>query len=325
MYLVFAWMRGRPLTSVAILALIAFVVLNLMAYRHARAMTHFVPHGKPWRGKPEEMSLRTKLGTVFSGVAIARPQDEALPGDAGLTHETHAFAGAGGQLEAWYVPHPEPRGMVLLFHGFTSCKARLLPEARAYHQLGYACFLVDFRGSGGSEGNVTTIGYREADDVARAVEYVKEKWPGKHLVLFGQSMGAAAILRAVAELDVQADAVVLECPFDRLLTTVKARFGAVGIPTFPGAHLLVFWGGRQHGFDGFGHNPIDYAGKVTCPVLLLHGGRDPRVGREHVEAIRDKLGGKKEMHVFDALGHESYVAREPVEWKARVGAFLAQP
>ena len=42
-------------------------------------------------------------------------------------------------------------------------------DADRLHDLGYACFLVDFRGSGGSSGDATTIGYREADDVVRSV------------------------------------------------------------------------------------------------------------------------------------------------------------
>ena len=42
---------------------------------------------------------------------------------------------------------------------------------------------------------------------------------------------------------VRADAVVLECPFDRLLTTVEHRFELMGVPAFPLARLLTFWGG----------------------------------------------------------------------------------
>jgi alpha-beta hydrolase superfamily lysophospholipase len=211
---------------------------------------------------------------------------------------------------------------VLLFHGYTSCKAFLLPEARAFHELGYACFLVDFPGSGGSGGNTTTIGYHEADDVARAAEYAEKQWPDLPRVLFGQSMGGAAILRALAVHGVEARAAIVECPFDRLLTTAQARFAAVGVPAFPGAQLMVFWGGVQHGFNGFRHNPVEYATRVTCPVLVLHGRCDPRVRVEDVKAIYENVKGEKELHVFEGLGHESYVNRQADEWKAVVGRFL---
>lgn len=316
------WISAHPgLTSALVLAG-AFLALNVLAYRHAHAMTRFVAHRPQTRG-PEALTFLAKLRVLLTGVALHRPQEDDGPDKVGLLHEVHRFPGDAGVLEAWYIPHPRPRGLVVLFHGYVACKARILPEARAFHELGYACFAVDFRGSGGSHGNRTTVGYFEADDVARAVAYARARWPVWPLVLFGQSMGGAAALRALAVHGVRADAVVLECPFDRLLTTVKARFAAMGVPWFPAAPLLVFWGGFLHGFNGFAHNPADYARHVPCPVLLLHGREDARVGVAHVRAVYANLRGVKELHHLAGVGHESYVAKCPEEWRRHVGNFLA--
>jgi hypothetical protein len=41
---------------------------------------------------------------------------------------------------------------------------------------------------------------------------------------------AAAILRAVSAHELSPDALILECPFDRLLTTVQNRFAAMRLP-----------------------------------------------------------------------------------------------
>ncbi len=135
--------------------------------------------------------------------------------------------------------------------------------------MGYAAFLLDFHGSGGSRGSDTSIGVREADDAARAVEYVRRKFPNRRLILYGQSMGSA--FGAIAVNGVRPDAIIVECPFDRLLSTASNRFAAMGLPAFPAAHLLIFWGGVQQGFNAFRHNPVEYARNVACPVLLLHG------------------------------------------------------
>jgi pimeloyl-ACP methyl ester carboxylesterase len=135
-------------------------------------------------------------------------------------------------------------------------------------------------------------------------------------------MGAVAVLRAMSALGVTADAAVLECPFDRLINAVRARFRAMGLPAFPGAGLMVFWGGWQHGYNGFAHNPVEYARKIACPVLLLHGRDDARVRASQVEAIYQNLPGRKAMHVFEGLGHDSYAAKRPEQWKEWVGDFL---
>jgi uncharacterized protein len=317
------WAWSHRKTSLALFLLLAFGLLNALAYLHARAMTHYGPAGAG-TARPESLTALQKVQVVLTGVTVPRPSAEgATPADVGLAFEVHRLAGQGEvELEAWYVPHSQARGLVLMFHGYAACKAALLPEAAAMHELGYALLLVDFRGSGGSGGSETTIGVLEGEDVARAVDYARAHWTELPLILYGQSMGAAASLRAVALCGVRPQALVLECPFDRLVHTVGNRFAAMGLPAFPGAHLLVFWGGVQHGFDGFAHNPVEYAAQVSCPVLLLHGALDRRVTEEQARAVHGALGGPKELEVFEQAGHESYVARQPERWRQVVSRFL---
>jgi alpha-beta hydrolase superfamily lysophospholipase len=292
------WLWHHRKRTAFLVLLLGFLVLNFLAFMHAHAMTHFAPGGTK-TDRPESLTLLQKAGVLFTGVRIPRPENEATPARLHLPFTTYCLESDEGiVIEAWRISHPRPHGMVLMFHGYASCKANLLGEAQAFHELGYTTFLVDFRGSGGSSGSVTTVGVDEANDVAWAVTYVHDKWPDQPIILYGQSMGSAAILRAVAVKGVRPLAVVIECPFDRLLSTVQNRFRSMDLPAFPAAQLLVFWGGIQHGFNGFRHNPVDYARDVRCPVLLLQGDKDPRVTREQAESIFENLGGQKQ---FEAL------------------------
>jgi alpha-beta hydrolase superfamily lysophospholipase len=316
-----ALITSHPRLALGLVLLGMFVLLNILALRQAWAMTHFLSEGSGKR-LPEDLTRLQKLWALVGGMRLCRPQSDDRPDAFGLAFETHTVPGAAGDLEAWYVPHPHPVGMVLLFHGYNSCKARLLAEARGFHELAYSCFLVDFPGHGGSAGVVTTIGYREALDVAAAANYVRRFCSDLPLTLFGQSMGAVASLKALADGTVAAEAAILESPFDRLINTVKTRFATMGLPAFPAAHLMVFWGGVLHGYNGFAHNPAEYARRVRCPVLLMYGRDDRRVRYAEVEAVYRALPGEKQMHVFEGLGHESYAAARPEEWKSLVAAFL---
>jgi len=321
----FRWMRTHRKTALGMFLLFVFLLLNLVAFLHSRAMTHFAPEGVR-TAKPEFLSILGKAQVLLTGITVPKPSaGNTTPKDVGLPFEVHHLPGKNEvELEAWYVPCSRPQGLVLLFHGYAGCKADLLNVAVELHALGYASLLVDFRGSGGSSSSETTIGVTEAEDVALALDYAQSRWSGQPLILYGQSMGSAAILRALAIEGVQAKAVILECPFDRLLTTVAVRFTAMGLPAFPFAHLLVFWGGVQHGFNGFEHNPIDYAARVDCPVLLMHGARDHRVTTEQARSIFDALGGPKEFELFADAGHESYAARQPERWRAVLAGFLSR-
>jgi hypothetical protein len=116
---------------------------------------------------------------------------------------------------------------------------------------------VDFYGSGGSSGSGTTIGVNESDDVAATVAYAKTVWPQRKIVLYGISMGGAAVLRAIAVNGVTPDTAIIEATFDSLLNTGKNRFRAMGLPPSPFTELLLFWGSVQQ-FNYF-RNPAQYA------------------------------------------------------------------
>lgn len=329
MRMIVTWIGTHRKLSVVLVLLAIFLFVNVLAYRHAYAMTHFVRGGRPKatpddRPHPEGMSAWQKLGVLLGGLSLHRPENLVTPSAVGLDYDTLTFPGETGALEGWYAPHEDARGVVLIFHGYGSCKGEMLPEMKGFHDLGYACLAIDFPGSGGSEGDATTVGWREADDVARTLDYARQKWPGQRMIVFGQSMGAAAVLRAMAVQKIQADAAVLECPFDTLLHTVEMRFKAMGLPAFPGAELLMFWGGVQLGFNTFANNPVEYAKSATGPILMLHGAEDARVSRAQLQSIYDHLPCEKELHVFDGLNHESYVAARPGEWKECVGRFLEE-
>lgn len=257
------------------------------------------------------------------GVSIPRPANQRTPTNVGLDSLTTYFTGAHGlKIEAWQIPVSKSKGTVILFHGYCGRKDSLLEAAKEFHSLGYDTLLVDFYGSGGSAGSDTSIGYYEADDVVAAFHYVKAEQTNQPVILYGVSMGAAAILRAVGELGIKPNALILECPFDRLLTTVQNRFAAMDLPTFPAAQLLVFWGGLLEGFNGFNFNPADYAKNVKCPVLLMNGGEDPRVTTREAENVAKNLNAESEFKVFPDLSHQSYVVGQNAAWRSYVSAFL---
>jgi pimeloyl-ACP methyl ester carboxylesterase len=306
---------------VAIAFLLAICAMNLVAYLHARAFTHFAPPGTPL-ARPETMTISQKLRAVLTGASQPRPVNDRCPADVGLEFATHFVSVDDLRLETWHIPCAGARSLTLLFHGHGGCKSRLLPEAKAFHDLDSECLLVDFRAVGGSTGEVCTLGVSEADDVVACVALARRLRPEVRIILYGQSMGAAAILRAAGVQKLAADALILECPFDRLITTVEHRFEAMGLPVFPMARLLVFWGGAQHGFNAFDHNPVDYARQVSIPTLHLYGARDPRVKADESEAVAMALAGPKSIQVFAEAGHESYLSRCPDQWREVVGEFL---
>lgn len=274
--------------------------------------------------KPEELSGWEKLKTLLTGVRIPRPTNARTPADVGLAFETVTIPSTNAiTLEAWLTRNPAGRGWVLLFHGYSESKQQTLLAARRFADLGFCTLSVDFRGSGGSTGgNQTTLGYFEADDVAAAVRWASTSVGADAPILYGFSMGSAAVLRAVGRLGLAPKAVIVEAAFDRMRSTVENRFHMMHLPAFPMARLLVFWGGFQNGFPGLAHNPVDYAADVTCPVLLIHGAQDDRVTVSEAQAIHAALRGPKTLRLVTGGRHEATAAMSPAEWRQLVEPFL---
>lgn len=214
-----------------------------------------------------------------------------------------------------------PKGSVILFHGYGGEKSSMLDKADIFLRLGYNALLVDFMGSGGSEGNQTSIGFHEAEEVKTAFDYVKARY-GTNIVLFGTSMGAVAIMKAQADYNPGVSSIIVECPFGTMLETVQARFSSMNVPSFPMANLLVLWGGVQNGFNAFKHNPASYAKSITCPVLLLSGEKDERVSMKEITRIFENLRGVKKLKTYALAGHENYLTKYEDEWTTDIEAFL---
>lgn len=300
---------------------VGFIAVNWLAWKQAGSMVR-VAHAGDRTSKPEQLSRVQKILVLLKGVNLPRRRNEKTPGDAGMKFTTFRIPGSQGWLEAWHIPSHNSNKIALLFHGYARNKTSLLAEAKLFHGLGISCLVLDFPGAGGSEGNLVTLGRNEARDVSQAATFAQVHWPHKQQILFGHSMGAVAILRAVRDYQLQASAIILESPFTTLLETVGARFLAMGVPPYPLAHLLLFWGSLRVGFNGFAHKPIQDAKLVDSPVLQIHGRHDPRVPFHRARQMFEQFPGEKQFVEFPDCSHESLAAKDPRRWLASVTEFL---
>jgi len=289
-----------------------------MVFNHAYKFTHFSESGEKIR--PENLSFLQKIKVVFLGIDNPRPANDKRP-----TSDFETIIIPSHELlEAWLIPNEKNNGLVLLFHGYSGSKSGHIDYSNEFQKLGFSTLLVDFQGCGGSTGNKTTIGIEESRDVKESFDYIKDRFPEEEIILFGSSMGAASILKAISDYGISPDKVILECPFGTMKATMKKRFQAMGLPSFPAAEILLLYGGAINGFNGFKHNPRDYAKELLVPTLLLHGGDDKRVLVPEVTEIYNNIKGEKELKILEGCGHEVYLNCASKEWKRTVASFCLQ-
>ncbi|NOS91373.1 MAG: prolyl oligopeptidase family serine peptidase [Cyclobacteriaceae bacterium] len=297
------------------LVAVGFVFANVLAIIHSYRFTHFE---EPALGKKiNNNASSVALKSLFTGVQNPPPVSSKMPA---VPFETVVLQ-SNRKIECWYIKQANAIGTIILFHSYAAEKSSLLDHEQIFQQFGYNTLLVDFMGSGNSEGNQTTIGFKETTQVRTAFEFV-QKQGEQTIYLFGVSMGAVAIMKALADDPMQVNGIIIECPFGTMYQTVQARFRLMKLPSFPFASMIVFWGGVQNGFWAFGHNPVAYASKINCPTLLLYGAKDNRVSREETQAIFTNLAGEKFLKIYHEAGHERYLLRYRDVWKDDVHQFL---
>lgn len=293
--------------------------MNIVAAFHAYKFTHFDPTVRVKTKHAKQLSLSEKLKLLVFGINNPRPRNKTIPNQ---TYESVKLK-SNKEIECWLIKADSAKGTVIIFHGYSGEKSSMLDKAAVFRELGYNTFLVDFMGAGGSEGDQTTVGFYEAEEVKTAFEHIKSKGE-KNIVLFGTSMGAVAIMKAQSDYSLTAKSIILECPFGTMLETVQSRFESMNVPSFPMANLLVFWGGFQNNFDAFKHNPIDYSKKITCPTLLLYGSKDIEVSKEEILGIFANLNGPKELQTYPLCGHENYLKKYKEKWTQDITHFLTK-
>jgi uncharacterized protein len=301
------WLLSRPsLQKIGLAVCATLLGLNALAFVGAYTLTHYRQPQQPFSfGSP-------------------KPHSAQRPTDIGLAYTTDKIeVNRSEWIETWLIPADQPQGTVLLFHGNHGTKGQqLLPPAKVFHDLNYNALLVDFRGAGGSSGYTSSTGYWEAEDVALAMQQTQQLGLEPPLVLYGISMGSAAILRAIAQKTAQPDAIILELPFIRLTQAIRSRLSLFPLPTSPMTELLAFWGGIQQGFNGFTHNPITYAKQVTVPSLILQGQQDRWTTTTEIKALQKQLRGPSQRVVFPTAGHHLLVTVDPDLWRQKIDQFL---
>ncbi len=297
-----------------------FILLNIIVAFHAYKFTHFYNNGEISIKKNDEKSGWDKTKEMLFGINAQKKRNDVTTDSSFKT--IYLTTQDSLKLEAWYIAADNSKGTVILFHGHGGNKSGVIKEAESFNKMAYNTLLVDFRAHGNSGGNSCTIGYDESEDVKLAFDYIKAKGE-KNIVLWGISMGASTITKAVKDYQLEPQKVILEMPFGTIKDAVRGRLKIMGLPAEPIGTLLTFWGGTENGFWAFGMKPQEYASSIKCPVLLQWGLNDTRVSKSEEDILFKNIPNtNKKFMIYETAGHESLCKKENAKWEAEVGSFL---
>ena len=249
--------------------------------------------------------------------------EPATPADLGIPYEDVRFTTDDGvALSGWLMPAGrETRAAVVLMHGYSWNRLPWLAGFVPWLQRRYHVLQFDFRGHGGSDDSLITLGTLEERDVAAAVQFVADRGLGP-IALMGVSMGGSVAIMAAPDLPVVA--VVADAAYADLRDPISNRMREAGYPLVRlGARLVVGAASLRAGVRL--RSPIHRVASIAPRGLLLIAPTgDQTVSPEQSQRMFDAAGEPKELFVVEGAAHTDAHATSPEAYERRVLDFLAR-
>ena len=189
----------------------------------------------------------------------------------------------GEKLIAWHVPAAEGRPVVLYFHGNGGALVNRVRRFRGLIADGNGLVALSYRGYGGSSGSPTEEGLLA--DAAAAYAFAAARYPASRIAVFGESLGTGVAISLAAEKPVAR--VILQAPYTSIVDLAAAAY-----PFLPVRFLLK---------DRYRSD--ERAGRLTAPVLVIHGERDRVVPIEYGERLYALIRAPKKFVRFPEGSH----------------------
>lgn len=272
----------------------------------------------PWLD--EEAIKKTSYGQHYATIVLG---DRFLKENA--SQELQIETDDGLKLYGVWIPAENPKGTILLAHGYRSCKMVDFSLAfEMYHAMGMNILVPDQRAHGKSEGKYITFGVKESQDMLAWVNCHNQTFGNFPLILSGLSMGASTMLYlADADLPENVKGIIADCGFTSPKEIIKSVFHRVvhlpAVPTLWAADLFA------RIFAGFGLAEKDIRKTLQnskVPVLLVHGVDDGFVPCEMTRQAYAACKEPKELLLVDGADHGVSFLVDQVRYIDVVTAFL---
>lgn len=242
-----------------------------------------------------------------------------------LAFENIAFVTRDGlTLRGWFIPAQNPRGTIVVCHGYAGECTPDLQYAPLFHQHNFNTLYFDFRGHGMSDGNYTSLVYFERFDLLAALAFLKARGITR-AGLFGLSMGGAIAL-ATAPLSPMIVGIVSDCTFAELWHVVAHHSIKRGVPGFLSGiagWLVVAMASLRLHANLFSADPIHRIGEISPrPILLMHAEKDNDAPVTEAYRLFAAAREPKTLWVVPNATHRAIEERAPDEYRARIIEFF---
>lgn len=324
--------RGLRGAAVGLAVGLPSAALGLVVRRGVDRLT--MPH----RGRTAEVAPDQALDALGGEVVRLRSRD-------GLRLAGRWVPAEAPDADGW---RPDLHEAVVLLHGHGASSGPDLVQFGPALRRVAGVLAFDFRGHGGSDPSLTSMGLYEVEDVAGALAWLGERGVTR-VALMGTSMGALTALAAVvvlgdgslpsADLDPDAPehdpaapaprilAVVADSATPEIGTAIAAEIRHPLARPFAGplTDLLLRAVTRRLAGDPRSTEPGRIAALLApVPILFIHGEADRLMPVAATRRLAAAVGPSAELWTVPGAGHGGAHRADPTGYEARLVGFLRE-
>jgi hypothetical protein len=222
----------------------------------------------------------------------------------------------GTPLAARFMPVPDAKGTLILFHGFRATMFRDFGCVYEFYSgLGYNLLIPSQRAHGESGGRYLCYGVRERYDCKAWCDYIASRFGDEHdIFLSGLSMGCSTVLMASSlELPASVRGIIADCGFTSPWEEFRFLLQrSVPLPVHPVLDWLDFLTRHIAGFGLKECSTLDCVSKTEIPILFVHGDADTFVPCDFTRQNYAACASEKELVIVHGAGHGvSYLVDTP--------------
>lgn len=193
----------------------------------------------------------------------------------------------------------------ILVHGYGMDGLDLLNRARHFDEQGFSVLLPDLRGHGLSEGGYIGMGWPDRLDLKGWIDRISADHPGCHIVLYGLSMGASAVMMTCGELtESPVVCAVEDCGYSSVAAIAEVQlrhtYHAAAPAMLIGLNTLAKMRCGYSLYDADCRRSLE---NNTIPMMFIHGEDDDFVPYDMVFENYYACTGPRELFTVPSAGH----------------------
>jgi pimeloyl-ACP methyl ester carboxylesterase len=192
-------------------------------------------------------------------------------------------------LNALLFKAPNPKGVVLYFHGNAGSLRTWGAVAGDFTSRDYDILIPDYRGFGKSTGNISNDKQLLGDGLA-VYRMLTKTWPENRIIVYGRSIGTG-VATFVARSG-KPRMLILESPFLSLVDLASHHY-----PFLPRPLIAMFLKYPQR--------TDRRIGEVACPVYLFHGTKDDIIPFDHSVRLERLIRSPHRLIRIEGGGHNN--------------------